>query len=387
MTIKQNDHKTKTSYRLAFWLLVAWFLLSIFPLATHAEKQTKKYKIFVVSSYHREYLWSQDTHKGICEGLIEFGFLDNKDQAVEFTKEDYIESSSALVRKTWMDTKRRNSRSNIGIATNRIVNDISKSSPDLILLGDDNAANYLGNQFIDTDIPVVFWGINGLPLKYGLLESLDNPGHNVTGVYQAGYLKECLEFLKRVTPNIKTFAILSDDSPTGRAKVKTLQNLHNSGQLPVELVEAVVTNSISEWKSKALELQDKVDAFFVLNHNSIKDSLGNPVDQLEIGAWYLRNIKIPECAHEKQFAIEGMLCVCDDSGYNQGYEAMKLAHRILNKGESPSTIPVKSPPRGPFILNRERAQMLHIAINPEMGIEEYVEKALALERHPVRNIE
>ena len=49
------------------------------------------------------------------------------------------------------------------------------------------------------DTPVVFWGVNGRPLKYGLLDSLERPGHNVTGVYQAGYLEECLaSFLTRL---------------------------------------------------------------------------------------------------------------------------------------------------------------------------------------------
>ena len=56
------------------------------------------------------------------------------------------------------------------------MKEIEQFKPNLILLGDDNAANYVGNQYIDTNIPVVFWGINGLPLKYGLLDSLEKPG-------------------------------------------------------------------------------------------------------------------------------------------------------------------------------------------------------------------
>jgi len=341
-----------------------------------------KNKIFVISSYHRQYLWSQDTQKGICAGLVEFGFLDSKDQAVEFTKTDYVESSSAIIKKVWMDTKYKNSKSEIAVSVNRIMNEMSQFSPDLILLGDDNAANYIGCQVIDSEIPVVFWGINGRPLKYGLLDSLEKPGHNVTGVYQAGYLKECLHLLKSVVPDVKTFAILSDDSPTGRSKVKEIESLWEAGQLPIKLVESVTTNSLGEWKSKAIELEKKVDAFFILNHNCLKDNTGKPVDQLELGAWYLRNISKPESAHEKQFAEEGMLCVCDDSGYNQGYEAVKLGFRILKKGEDPGCIPVKAPPRGPYIVNRERSKMLGISITNEMGVEHFIEKSLALEKYP-----
>lgn len=359
-----------------------WIGVLILLLVSAACAQSEKQKILVVSSYHREYLWSQDTQKGVCAGLIEFGFFDDASQAVEFTKNDFVESSSSVVKKVWMDTKHKNSRSEIVASVSEVMKQISRFSPDLVLLGDDNAANYIGNQLIDTEIPVVFWGVNGLPLKYGLLDSLAKPGHNVTGVYQAGYLKECLDFLKKVSPEVKTFAILSDDSPTGRSKVKALKNLHESGKLPVKLIDSVVTNSFEEWKSGAIELEKKVDAFFIVNHNSIKDKNNKSIDQLEIGSWYLRNISKPECAHEKQFAQEGMLCVCDDSGYNQGYEAMKLGYRILKQSEHPGDIAVKAPPRGPFIINLERARMLGIAITEKTGADIYIEKSLALEKYP-----
>ncbi len=353
-------------------MLVLW-------LAAPAASDAERVRILVVSSYHREYLWSRDTQEGLCAGLIEFGFLDNKEQAAAFTEADHVESSSAIVKKMWMDTKRKNSWSDIVVAVNGIAQEISEFSPQLVLLGDDNAANYIGSQLIDTDIPTVFWGINGLPLKYGLLDSLETPGHNITGVYQAGYLKECLEFLHKIVGGVETFAILSDDSETGRSKAKELENLDRSGELPLTLVESVITNDLGEWKSKALQLQDHVDAFFMLNHNSLKDPAGTPVDQLEIGAWYLRHISKPECAQEKQFAQEGMLCVCDDSGYNQGYEAVRLAYRILKQGEKPAEIPVRAPQRGPLIVNRERARMLGLAIADDADAEQYIDECLALQ--------
>ncbi len=228
---------------------------------------------------------------------------------------------------------------------------------------------------------MVFWGINGLPLKYGLLDSLDQPGHNVTGIYQPGYLRECLEFLQRLAPTVRTFAILADDSETGREKVKALEALADARVLPLTLVESVRTNSLEEWKAGALALKDKVDAFFVTNHNTLKDKDGRAVDPLAVGAWYLATIRKPECSDEKQFAQEGMLCVCDDSGYNQGYDAMKLACRILKKGERPAQIRVTAPRRGAFIVNRQRARTLAIALQEAMGVEEYIDTSLAQGRN------
>ena len=354
-------------------------LLCLPAQASETNTPPRPYRLFVVSSYHREYLWSQDTQKGVCAGLLEFGFLDNKSQADEFTAKDAVSSAHAVVRKTWMDTKRKHTRPEIAATVVNVVNEIHDFAPDLILLGDDNAANFIGNQFVDSSVAVVFWGVDGLPLKYGLLDSLEKPGHNVTGVYQAGYPAESLAFLTRVVPGIKTFAVLSDDSETGRSKAKDLRELQRKGGLAAELKTVVITDSYADWRAQALRLQKQVDAFFVVNHNSLRDDAGRCVDQLEAGHWYLRNIRIPECGEEKQFVQEGMLCVCDDSGFNQGYEAVKLAHRILHLHESPAAITVTAPRRGPFIVNRERASMLGLTLTPAMGVEAYEDKALALE--------
>lgn len=363
-------------------LKIIFVVLFVFGLVSISYEESKKIRMFVVSSYHPEYLWSQDTHKGVCAALLDFKFVDNKNQIEEYTRNDYLETDKIVLKKAWMDTKRKSAKSEIAAVSSRITQEIKKFKPDLILLGDDNAANYIGNQFIDTETAVVFWGINGIPLKYGLLDSLEHPGHNATGVYQSGYLKECLEYLKRLVPDLKTFAVLSDDSETGRAKAKELEKLAEQGSLPFKLIESVVTNSYLEWQSAALRLQNKVDAFFISNHNTLKDERGSPVDQLKAGAWYLRNIKKPDCGHEKQFVQEGMLLVVDDSGFKQGYEAVRMAHMILHEKKDPSDIPVIAPTRGAIIVNRQRAEMLGINLSGKDFIEEYVDKALALEQYP-----
>lgn len=366
------------TYRVA--TLFLFFVCMTAGLLEEGAAEGGQKRIVVVSSYHKEYLWSQDTNEGVVAALLDFGYLDDKRQGEEYTQNNYIESSKAVIKKLWMDTKRKNSKNEIEQTIARIVKEIDEFGPDLILLGDDNATNYIGNQYIDTEIPLVFWGVNGNPLKYDLVDSIERPGHNVTGIYQAGYLKEGVVWLKKLIPGIKTLAVLSDDSPTGRAKAKELNRLARRGQLPVKLVETIVTNSLETWKQKALELQKKVDAFFILNHNTLKDANGKPVDQLEIGAWYLRHIKKPDVGHEKQFVVEGVLCAVDDSGFKQGYEAVKVAHGILKKGENPAVIPVYAPDRGPFVVNLERAEMLGILqlVAASPLIEERVEKMLAL---------
>ena len=341
----------------------------------------EKKRIFVVSSYHKSYLWSQSTQKGLSEAMIKYGYLDNTQQMEAFAANDHVESTKAVMKKEWMESKRKRSLQEIGQVTQRIMQAIHEFRPHLVLLGDDNAANYIGNQLLDTPIPVVFWGINGLPLKYGLVDSMDNPGHNVTGVWKGGYHKESLELLHRLVPDAKTFAILACDSETSRANIKQLQTLAQQGKLPLQLVAVVATNSLEEFKRRALGLTQQVDAFFVLNHDTLLDEQGNHIDMLDVGKWYLEHIVKPEASHEDQFVKEGMLLTANDSGYNQGYMAFEMAYDILEQGLNPSRMRTKTPQKGPFMVNRQRADMLGISLEGKMDyIEEIVEKALALER-------
>ena len=358
-----------------------FFLFLGLCLSSIVDGAISKKRLFVVSSYHKEYLWSQSTQQGLTASLLKYRYLDSSRQADQFTKYDYVESSKAAIKKDWMDTKRKNGLSEIAHATLRIMKALRDFRPDLVLLGDDNAANYIGNQLLDTAIPVVFWGINGLPLKYGLVDSMDRPGHNVTGVWQQGYHKESLELLHKIVPAAKTFAILACDSETSRPNIKRLRVLANEGQLPLSLVDIVSTNSFEEFKARSLDLAKKVDAFFVLNHDTLKERKDNYVDMLTVGKWYLQNIKKPEASPEDQFVKEGMLLTANDSGYNQSFLAFEMAYDILEQGLSPARMRTRTPARGPFMVNKKRAEILGISLQGKTHlIEQLVESAAALER-------
>jgi ABC-type uncharacterized transport system substrate-binding protein len=354
------------------------FLLLLGVCFAASATQVKK-RIFIVSSYHKAYIWSQSTQKGVSAAMLKMGYLENDTQVRQLEQSDAVENGKVVIKKDWMDTKRRDTRSEMATATARIMVAIRAFAPDLVLLGDDNAAKHIGEQLLDSKIPVVFWGINGLPLKYGLVNSMDTPGRNITGVWQSGYHKESLDLLKRLVPNAKTFAILACDSESSRPNVKMIEQLAQRGNLPLKLVDKVITNSLDEFKSRALELSKKVDAFFVLNHDTLRDAKGNHVDMLDVGRWYLNNIKIPEASHEDQFVLEGMLLTANDSGYNQGYMAFEMANSILEKGLSPSRMAVRTPERGPYLVNRNRAKALGIRLDDALYlIDEVVEKSLAL---------
>jgi len=356
-------------------------LLLVLLLAPRLQAQDKPgpKRIFIVSSYDRAYIWSKSTQEGVNAAMRKYGYLTTDQQAREFLRTDRLQTDKVVLRKMWMDTKRRGGTLEMAAATTAIMQEIRKFAPDLVMLGDDNAANYIGNQLLDSKVPVVFWGINGLPLRYGLIDKLEAPGRNVTGVWQSGYHKESLDLLKRLVPKAKTFGILACDSESTRPNIKMIEQLDRRGVLPFKLVDKVVTNSFEDFKTGALAMARKVDVLFVLNHDTLRDRRGRHVDMLTAGRWYLNNIKIPEASHEDQFVLEGMLLTANDSGYNQGFVAFEMAYGILEQGLNPARMAVRTPERGPYLVNRNRARALGIRLDESMYlIDEIVDKSLAL---------
>jgi putative ABC transport system substrate-binding protein len=335
----------------------------------------KKKRILVVDSYHRGYLWTQETSKGFCAALLKFGYFDDQDQIAEYTEHDHAETSRAVIQRLWMDAKRKNSKAELTKTTLTVTRTAAKFRPDIIFLGDEEAGKYIGNQFLDTRTPVVFWGFSGNPLKYGLADTAERPGHNITGVYLAGYYRESLQLLKRLSPGVRTFAILTDDSPSGRAREKGMEFLSRQGVLPVKLIGTLATNDFERWKEGALALQKMTDAFFVAEYSTLKDQKGETVSTSDVARWYLENIKIPE-ATLGFFVKQGLLCAADEPGYDQAFEAASMGRDILEQRADPATYPTRSPKRGALIVNARRARSLGIELAKQAGVEEYEDERL-----------
>jgi len=335
-------------------LLIFLLLYSCSLFAQTADK----YRIAVVDSYHESYRWSIGTQDGFANGLLDFGFLDNREQIKFFNENHHVESSRAVITRYWMDSKHKNSQVEIAEILASISASLEKFQPDIIFLGDDNASNYFGNAYLDTETPVVFWGINASPLKYGLLDSVEQPGHNVTGIYQKSYHKEGIEHLLKLVPGIRRIALISDDSPTGRSHSKSFHTSIREGLIDIEAVKIVRTNSYSNWQKEILELSTKVDAFLISTHATMKDDSGNTVSTEDAARWYLENVSLPEAVTSIVFVKEGMLSAINDSPFKQGYEAVRLGNEILVNGKDPATLAAYAPEHGGFMVNSWRAEKL-----------------------------
>ncbi|MGL5498852.1 MAG: hypothetical protein ACRDCQ_18075, partial [Aeromonas sobria] len=140
--------------------------------------------ILVISSYHPEFLWDKSYNKGLLDGL------DGEHQISHF----------------YMDTKRYQ-REEFDDIAQRAIAFYLKSKPDLVVLGDDNAINYLANEIAALGTPVVFLGMNENPRLKGFV------GHpKITGVLERPLLKRNISEISQMMGGLDKALVLFDSS-------------------------------------------------------------------------------------------------------------------------------------------------------------------------------
>lgn len=324
-----------------------------------------KYKVMVIDSYHRDYKWSEETNKGLLKGLESGGLLSVEERSTLESKDELI-GEKIHFKRLWMDTKRKKSKEHTYAIVGNFADEIDKFHPDIIFLGDDNAVEHIGYAYLDYEVPIVFWGVNGNPDRYEFFDSLEKPGHNITGIYQSMFQVESAKLLNDLVPGLKTMAVVGDDSKTSRARVAQIKSAVMEEKWPLEIIEYYQSNDFEKWKEKVQSLSEKVDSFFILNVASLSDKDKNNVSSNDVIHWYTSNINKPEASANDVGMNQGLLCNVEDSGFNQGFEAGEMGVSILKSKKSPQNISVKTPEPGRYMINKKRAESL--------GIDSYEDK-------------
>jgi putative ABC transport system substrate-binding protein len=207
------------------------------------------------------------------------------------------------------------------------------------------------------NIPIVFTTA-GDPVKEGLVQSLNRPGNNLTGVTtsfaEAGAKR--LELLREIVPKATAIGLLVNPSDTINSSseandVRAAARL--SGQ-PIEVLQA--------------STEREIDAVFATLINARLDGLliapdaffGTQVSQLVTLA---ARHAIPTLYWRREFVDAGGLV----SYGSHLADALRLAGiyagRIL-KGEKPRDLPVQQPTRFELVINLKTAKVLGLEISP-----------------------
>jgi putative tryptophan/tyrosine transport system substrate-binding protein len=207
-------------------------------------------------------------------------------------------------------------------------------------------------------IPIVFVQVAD-PVGAGYVESLAQPGANVTGFLQFEYSLsgKWLELLKEMAPGVSRVAVLRDpDTSSGIGQFAAIQSVAASFGVELSPVNLRDADEI-----------ERTIAAFARSSNGGLIVTGSALAALHriliitLAARY----KLPAVYFDRHFVIDGGLISYGTDIVDQYRRAAGYVDRIL-KGEKPADLPVQAPTKYELVINLKTAKTLGLEVPPTL---------------------
>ena len=207
-------------------------------------------------------------------------------------------------------------------------------------------------------VPIVFTAAVD-PMGAGFVESLSQPGGNVTGfmLFDYSLSGKWLEILKQVAPGVRRAGIIRDATTTsGVGQFAVIQSVAGSLGIDVVPISARDAGEIEKGIGKLARLQN-----------------GGLIATISAAVNGYRDTIIKLAAQHRLPAVYGHRIWVDDGGLiSYGPDALATARlaagyvdRIL-KGEKPADLPVQAPTRYELVVNLKTAKTLGLTVPPPL---------------------
>ena len=227
---------------------------------------------------------------------------------------------------------------------NLIANNFVSSKEDLIFAVATNAAQPASQA--TNEIPVVFSAITD-PQAAGILKD------NVTGVSDRMDVKQQIELLLKLNPNIKNLGVIYNSSEQN-SKIQVEDLKKAAKELGINVVEKSIVQA-NEIPQAADSLVREADAVYLPTDNLV----ASVVSLITEKATTAKKIVFGgEAAHVKG----GALITQGVSYYEIGKEAGKMAIDILKNGKKPNEIKFKTMPLNEIVVNAKTLAALGISL-------------------------
>jgi putative tryptophan/tyrosine transport system substrate-binding protein len=268
------------------------------------------------------------------EGLRELGYIDGKNITIEYRwAEGKLERLPELA---------------AGLVSLRV---------DLIVVASGQAAR--AAKQATTTIPIVLTLV-GDAVAMGLIDSLAQPGGNITGVtiYSPEVTGKRLELLKEAFPKVTRVAVLGD--PTTSLHPLYWQELKAASRtLAVELQSLEVRSPNPDFKGAfAAASKGRADSLLTLPPPLMA------FHQKEIVALVAKS-RLPAIFHNADFVDSGGLMSYGPSLIDSFRRAATFVDKIL-KGRKPADLPVEQPMKFEFVINLKAANQIRVTISPNV---------------------
>ena len=218
-----------------------------------------------------------------------------------------------------------------------------------------NTPTILAAKAATKTIPIVF-AVGVDPIKFGLVESLNRPGGNLTGLTQLNVEIEAkqVQLLHDLAPSATTTAFLinptstayseaATESAQGAARVLGVRLLVLNASTPSDIETAFVTLA----KERVRLLLVSGDSFLVAQRDQLVGLAAQHV--------------VPTLYHRREFTAVGGLMSYGPSLPEAYYVVGDFTGRILN-GKKPADIPVHQSTKFELVINLKTAKALGLTM-------------------------
>jgi putative ABC transport system substrate-binding protein len=196
------------------------------------------------------------------------------------------------------------------------------------------------------------------PIGSKLVDNMEQPGGQVTGVSDQAPLDQQLDLIQTILPDIKTLGIVytsSDDSATTEAK--KMQDLAQKAGLNVQTATIAQSNDLAQ-VAQSLVARHDIDAIFVPTDNTIASAM--PVLLKSTDA-----AKVPVFPTAGEMVQDGGVAAQALDQYGLGYQSGEMLVRLL-KGQKAADTPVEITTSVQLVINQAKARELGINIPAEL---------------------
>jgi putative ABC transport system substrate-binding protein len=292
-------------------------------------QEEKVFKIGVVQLLEHDAL--DASYKGFVDGLKEAGFEEGKNITIDYNNA-------------------QNEQANCQTIANKLVN----NNADLILAIATPAAQAVAN--VTQDIPILVTAVTD-PADAKLVKDNKAPGGNVTGTSDLTPVKEQIDLIKQIIPDVKTIGILYTSSESNSLFQVNLAK-QAAANLGIEVIEGTVSSS-NEIQQVAQSLVGKVEAIYVPTDNMMAAGMSTI-------SMVMEPAKIPVIVGEEGMVANGGLATYGINYYNLGKLTAQQAVAILRDGKKPADMPIEYLTELNFSLNQEVADAIGVEIPAEL---------------------
>lgn len=292
--------------------------------------QTAKNKSIGIIQYV-EHIALDSAREGFIKALSDNGYVDGKNITID------VQNAQA-------------DQSNLSTISDRFVS----NKVDLVLAIATPAAQSIAGK--TTEIPILATAITDF-VSAKLVNSNEAPGGNVSGTTDMNPIKEQIDLLVKLVPNVKTVGVIytsSEDNSILQAAIakKAIE------ALGLTYIEVTITNS-NDVQQATQSIVEKCDALYLPTDNVLASSM-------PVVYGVTVQSKTPVICGESGMVVNGGLATLGINYTDLGYQTGLMAIKILKGEAKPATMPIESASKFDFAINGDVANEIGLKIPDDL---------------------